>query len=53
VAFAAAFAQRQHTRKWRKAIEQVETKSFIAAVGMIATGIVGLVWVAIKGKVGR
>ena len=43
----------EHTRKWRKAIEQVETKSFIAAVGLIATGVVGLVWAAIKGKVGQ
>jgi hypothetical protein len=25
-------------------------KDFIAAVGMIATGVVGLVWAAIKGK---
>ena len=43
----------EHTRKWRKAIEQVETKSFIAAVVMIATGVVGLLWAAIKGKVGQ
>ena len=42
----------EHTRKWRKAIEQVETKGFIAAVGMIATGVIGLVWAAIKGKFG-
>jgi len=31
---------------------RVETKSFIAAVGMIATGVVGLVWAAVKSKVG-
>ena len=43
----------EHTRKWRKAIEQVETKGFIAAVGVIATGVVGLVWAAIKSKVGQ
>src|ERR1700722_11649066 len=43
----------EHTRKWRKAIEQVETKSFIAAVGMIATGVIGLVWAAIRSKVGQ
>ena len=43
----------EHTRKWRKAIEQVETKSFIAAVGVIATGVIGLVWAAIKGKIGQ
>ena len=43
----------EHTRKWRKAIEQVETKSFIAAVGVIATGVIGLVWATIRGKVGQ
>src|SRR5579883_1603776 len=43
----------EHTRKWRKAIEQVETKGFIAAVGMIATGVIGLIWAMIKGKVGQ
>ena len=43
----------EHTRKWRKAIEQVETKSSIAAVGMIATGVIGLVWAAIRSKVGQ
>ena len=43
----------EHTRKWRKAIEQVETKSFIAAVGVIATGVIGLVWAAIRSKVGQ
>jgi hypothetical protein len=42
----------EHTRKWRKANEQVETKGFIAAVGMIATGVIGLVWAVIKGKFG-
>jgi len=43
----------EHTRKWRKAIEQVETKGFIAAVGMIATGVVGLAWAAVKSKIGQ
>jgi hypothetical protein len=35
----------------RKPIEQLETKGFIAGVRMIATGVVGLVRAAIKGKV--
>jgi hypothetical protein len=42
----------EHTRKWRKAIEHVETKGFIAAVGVIATGAVGPVRAAITRKRG-
>ena len=43
----------EHTRKWRKAIEQVETKGFLAAVGMIATGVIGVIWAMIRGRAGQ
>jgi hypothetical protein len=28
-------------------------QGFIAAVGMIATGVIGLVWAVVKGKAGQ
>jgi hypothetical protein len=43
----------EHTRKWRKAIEQIETKGVIAAIGMIVTGGLGLLWAGIRAKVGQ
>jgi hypothetical protein len=49
----ARFRQPNASSDRTRASRQVEIKSFIAAVGMIATGVVGLVWATIKGKVGQ
>lgn len=42
----------EHARKWRKALEQVETKGLLTAVGLIVAGALGLLWAALKAKVG-
>jgi hypothetical protein len=43
----------EHTRKWRKALEQLEAKSFVAAIGVIITGGLGLLWAGIRAKLGQ
>jgi len=42
----------EHARKWRKALEQVETKGLLTAVGLVVAGMLGLLWAALKAKVG-
>jgi hypothetical protein len=42
----------EHARKWRKALEQVETKGMLTAVAVIVAGTLGLVWAAVKAKLG-
>jgi hypothetical protein len=42
----------EHARKWRKALEQVETKGLMTAVGLLVAGVLGLIWAALKAKLG-
>ncbi len=42
----------EHARKWRKALEQVEIKGFLTAVALIVAGALGLIWAAVKAKLG-
>ena len=42
----------EHARKWRKALEQVETKGLLTAVGLVVAGALGLLWAALKAKIG-
>ncbi len=42
----------EHARKWRKALEQVEIKGFLTAVALIVAGALGLIWAALKAKLG-
>lgn len=42
----------EHARKWRKALEQVETKGLLTAVAVIVAGVLGLIWAAVKAKLG-
>ena len=42
----------EHARKWRKALEQVETRGLLTAVAVIVAGAVGLIWAAVKAKLG-
>jgi hypothetical protein len=42
----------EHARKWRKALEQIETKGLLTAVGLVVAGALGLVWAALKAKIG-
>lgn len=38
-----------HVRAWRQSVETVRTRGLIVATGIIVTGIIGAVWMAIKG----
>lgn len=42
----------EHTRKWRKALEAIETKGVLTAIGMAVTGALGLLWLGLKAKLG-
>ena len=40
----------QHLREWRKSVATVKRQSLVTAVGVITIGILGLIWLAIKGS---
>lgn len=42
-----------HLRKWRKSVEQAQSYTFKAVITVIATGIVGAVWLGIKSALGK
>lgn len=39
----------RHTRRWREATETVQKYSLISAVSVLVAGLLGLVWLAVKG----
>lgn len=39
----------QHLRAWRESADTVKRQGLVTAVGIIIAGILGLVWLAIKG----
>lgn len=39
-----------HVRAWRESVETVKKRSLIAAVTIITGGILGAIWMAIKGS---
>jgi hypothetical protein len=38
-----------HLRSWRLSVEAMRTKTILTAVGVVVTGIIGAVWMAIRG----
>lgn len=44
---------RVHNRKWRKSVERVEKAGLLAAVGVVTTGILGMLWVGFKAAIGK
>lgn len=40
----------QHLREWRESINTVKRQSLITAIGIITAGVLGLIWLAIKGQ---
>lgn len=38
-----------HLRSWRLSVEAMRTKTILTAVGILVTGVLGAVWLAIKG----
>ncbi|QPF83058.1 hypothetical protein IC762_25420 [Bradyrhizobium genosp. L] len=43
----------QHLRRWRRSVEQAQSYTFKAAITVIATGLVGAVWLGIKATLGK
>lgn len=42
-----------HLRKWRKSLEQAQSYTFKAVITVIATGLVGAVWMGFKTMLGK
>jgi hypothetical protein len=42
-----------HLRKWRKSVEQAQTYTFKAILTVIATGILGALWMGLKAMLGK
>ncbi|MBR0694822.1 hypothetical protein [Bradyrhizobium lablabi] len=43
----------QHLRRWRRSVEQAQNFTFKAVITIIATGLVGAVWMGIKTTLGK
>lgn len=39
----------QHLREWRESMATVRKQSLMTAVGIVTAGLIGLIWLAIKG----
>jgi hypothetical protein len=46
-------ADLQHLRRWRQSVEQAQSYTFKAVVTVIATGLVGAVWLGVKVVLGK
>ncbi len=40
----------QHLREWRTSVAQIKQQGFIAAVGVIIMGALGLMWLGLRGS---
>lgn len=40
----------QHLRAWRNSISTVQRQGLMTAVGVLTVGVLGLIWLAIKGQ---
>lgn len=46
-------ADMAHLRKWRVSVEQVQSTSFMLALGIVVTGIMGALWLGFKAMLGQ
>jgi hypothetical protein len=42
-------ADMQHLRNWRQSVATVKRQSLTTAIGIITAGVLGLVWLAVRG----
>lgn len=42
-----------HLRRWRKSVEQAQSYTFKAIITVIATGVMGALWMGIKAALGK
>lgn len=43
----------QHLRRWRRSVEQAQSYTFKAVITIIATGLVGAIWLGVKATLGK
>jgi hypothetical protein len=43
----------QHLRDWRNTTESVKSKALLAAVGLLVSGLLGALWLGLKGSIGK
>jgi hypothetical protein len=43
----------QHLRRWRTSVEQAQSHTFKAVITVIATGLMGAVWLGVKVVLGK
>jgi hypothetical protein len=43
----------EHLRRWRKSVEQAQSYTFKAVITVIATGLMGAVWLGVKVVLGK
>lgn len=43
----------EHLRRWRNSVEQAQSYTFKAVITVIATGLVGAVWLGVKVMLGK
>ncbi|MET3280495.1 hypothetical protein ABIF43_005984 [Bradyrhizobium japonicum] len=43
----------QHLRRWRKSVEQAQSYTFKAVITVLATGLMGAVWLGVKVVLGK
>jgi hypothetical protein len=46
-------ADLQHLRRWRRSVEQAQTYTFKAVITVIATGLMGAIWLGVKVVLGK
>jgi hypothetical protein len=42
-------ADMQHLRSWRRSVDTVKKQSLMTAIGILTAGMLGLIWVAVRG----
>jgi ABC-type transporter Mla maintaining outer membrane lipid asymmetry permease subunit MlaE len=43
----------QHLRRWRKSVEQAQSYTFKTVITVVATGLLGAVWLGVKIALGK
>jgi hypothetical protein len=46
-------ADLQHLRRWRRSVEQAQSYTFKAVITVIVTGLLGAIWLGIRGLIGK
>ncbi|MBP0113353.1 MULTISPECIES: hypothetical protein [Bradyrhizobium] len=43
----------QHLRRWRRSVEQAQSYTFKAVIAVVATGLMGAIWLGVKVALGK